>query len=246
VCHYLQLGQVKTVKNSLKQLQQSIQTIMSPQWPADEQIFGQNNTEMFMWLPKEQLYVLVYLVTVHHSMMAGYMDKAQKYTDKALTQIEKLKSQENKPILAVFQIILLENIIMCRLVMGNKSVAIKEIALAKDVCLSSPNKSILRRHSAQLHCLLGLYSMSTSSFELAERQFLVCIQESLNRELKLFANLNLAIVYLRSKRENELRQLLDQVSTENSQSLNSQALMGSFYYVQGLNAFHKSSFHEAK
>jgi MAternally affected uncoordination len=53
-------------------------------------------------------------------------------------------------------------------------------------------------------------------------------------------------VYLRSKRENELRQVLEQVSTENSQFLNSQALMGSFYYVQGLNAFHKSSFHEAK
>ena len=26
-----------------------------------------------------------------HSMQAGYMDKAQKYTDKALMQIEKLK-----------------------------------------------------------------------------------------------------------------------------------------------------------
>jgi len=46
---------------------------------------------MFMWLPKEQLYVLVYLVTVSHSMMAGYMDKAHKYTEKALAQIEKLK-----------------------------------------------------------------------------------------------------------------------------------------------------------
>ena len=28
-----------------------------------------------------------------HSMAAGYMDKAQKYTDKALMQIEKLKSK---------------------------------------------------------------------------------------------------------------------------------------------------------
>ena len=28
-----------------------------------------------------------------HSMQAGYMDKAQKYTDKALMQIEKLKSR---------------------------------------------------------------------------------------------------------------------------------------------------------
>lgn len=43
-------------------------------------------------MPKEHLYVLVYLVTVMHSMQAGYMEKAQKYTDKALMQIEKLKS----------------------------------------------------------------------------------------------------------------------------------------------------------
>lgn len=126
--YYLALGQVKTAKPNLKLLQQSIQSVMAPNWPADEVIFGQNgqnNLEMFMWLPKEQLYVLVYLVTVSHSMMAGYMDKAQKYTEKALVQIEKLKAAENKPILSVFQLNLLEHIIMCRLIMGNKSAAIK-------------------------------------------------------------------------------------------------------------------------
>lgn len=48
---------------------------------------------MFLWMPKEHLYVLVYLVTVMHSMQAGYMEKAQKYTDKALLQIEKLQSK---------------------------------------------------------------------------------------------------------------------------------------------------------
>lgn len=88
--------------------------------------------------------------------------------------------------------------------------------------------------------------MSISSFEQGERQFLSCIQETQERDLKLFANLNLAIIYLRTKREVELRSILDTVSTENSQCLSSQALMGCFYYVQGLNAFHKSSFHEAK
>lgn len=36
VCYYLVLGQVKTVKPSLKQLQQSIQTIMAPNFPTDE------------------------------------------------------------------------------------------------------------------------------------------------------------------------------------------------------------------
>lgn len=66
---------------------------MSPSWPADEVVTGSNIGDMFIWMPKDHLYVLVYLVTVMHSMQAGYMDKAQKYTDKALTQIEKLKSK---------------------------------------------------------------------------------------------------------------------------------------------------------
>lgn len=52
-----------------------------------------NTGEMFIWMPKQHLYVLVYLVTVMHSMQAGYMNKAQEYTDKALAQIEKLKGK---------------------------------------------------------------------------------------------------------------------------------------------------------
>jgi Cohesin loading factor len=54
---------------------------------------------MFIWMPKEHLYVLVYLVTVMHSMQGGYMDKAQKYTDKAFTQIEKLKSESSSDLI---------------------------------------------------------------------------------------------------------------------------------------------------
>jgi hypothetical protein len=38
-------------------------------------------------------------VTVMHSMQAGYMEKAQKYTDKALMQIEKLKSEKYSRVL---------------------------------------------------------------------------------------------------------------------------------------------------
>ena len=48
---------------------------------------------MFVWMSKEHLCVLVYVVTVMHSMQAGYMDKAQKYTEKAFLQIEKLKRE---------------------------------------------------------------------------------------------------------------------------------------------------------
>ena len=85
-------GQVKSVKPYLKQLQQSIQTITQPNlMPSDEDVSGGNPGDMFVWMSKEHLCVLVYVVTVMHSMQAGYMDKAQKYTEKAFLQIEKLK-----------------------------------------------------------------------------------------------------------------------------------------------------------
>lgn len=179
-------------------------------------------------------------------MISGFLEKTQKYTEKALTQIEKLKSQENKPILATFEVILLEHIAMCRLIMGNRSWAIKEIALAKDLCLASENKSLLKTHSAQLHCLLGLYAMSSNIYDRAELQFITSVAETNHRELKLFSNLNLAVVYLRTGQDEKLRNLLNHIAAEHTPNFSNQALLGSYYWVQGLNSFYKGGFHEAK
>ena len=129
VCYYLMVGQVKSVKTVLKQLQQSIQTVTSAGWPADEEMVPANVADNFQWLSKDHLCILVYLVTVMHSMQAGYMDKAQKYTDKAITQIEKLRaSYDSKPLLlSSFHVLLMEHIVQCRLVTGNKGGAIQVI-----------------------------------------------------------------------------------------------------------------------
>lgn len=66
---------------------------MAPSWPTDDIVVGSNIGDMFIWMPREHLFILVYLVSVVHSMQSGYMDKAQKYTDKALVQIENLKCE---------------------------------------------------------------------------------------------------------------------------------------------------------
>merc|ERR1719422_650585 len=113
-----------------------------------------NPGEMFQWLPKEHMCILVYLVTVMHSMQAGYMDKAQKYTDKALMQIEKLKYMDSNPLLSSFQLMLLEHIIMCRLIMGNKAQALHEISVACGAVSTAPR--LLTAHGAQIHTLIGL------------------------------------------------------------------------------------------
>lgn len=239
VCHYLMGGQVKSVKPCLKQLQQSIQTIMG----SDDVFTGPSAGDMFVWMPKEHLYVLVYLVTVMHSMQAGYMDKAQKYTDKALIQIEKLKIVDNKPILSVFQLMLLEHIIMCRLVMGNKTQALQEISNAVALCQQHPR--LLERHCPQLHTLLGLYSMSMNRMDAAEAQFTAALNKSRERDLWTFANLNLAIVYLRGKRESEFNNLHERINPETLPT-HSHSLKAAAYYVQGLHAFFQGRYNEAK
>jgi len=70
-------------------------------------------------------------------------------------------------------------------------------------------------------------------------------QTSQERELWTFANLNLAIVYLRSKKETELGVLLERINPESLPS-HSHSLRAAAYYVQGLQAFFGARYNEAK
>lgn len=243
VCHFLMGGQVKSVKPCLKQLQQSILTIMQPTWPSDEVVSGSNSGDMFIWMPKEHLYVVVYLVTVMHSVQAGYMDKAQKYTDKALIQIEKLKIVDNKPILSVFQLMLMEHIVVCRLVMGNKQLALEEMSRICALC--NQHSKLLDAHGPQLHTLIGLYAMSMNCMEAAEMQLSTALKMSEGTELETFINLNLAIVFIRTKREQEYDKVLEKINPETLTS-HSHSLKAAAYYVHGLQSFFQAKYNEAK
>jgi len=243
VCYYLMVGQIKSVKAVLKQLQQCIQTITAPGWPADDDLATANQFDQFVWMPKEHLCVLVYLITVMHSMQAGYMDKAQKYTDKAVVQIQKLRQHEESPLLSVFHVLLIEHIIQCRLVVGNNVGAIQEIA---NICrLLDKNPVLMASHRAQLHTLLGLYSMSMNQMEQAETQLNAALRTSTERELWTFANLNLAIVYLRSRRDQDFMALLDRIHPDRLPS-QSHSLKAAAFYIQGLQSFFAAQYNESK
>merc|ERR1711981_172642 len=245
VCYYLRVGQVKSVKTVLKQLQQSIQTVTSAGWPSDEEMIPSNVADNFQWLTKDHLCILVYLVTVMHSMQAGYMDKAQKYTDKAIAQIDKLRSSyDSRPLLlSSFQVLLMEHVVQCRLVTGNKGGAIQEVG---NLCrLLQSNQILLQRHRAQLHTMLGLYAMSMNCMEAAENQLNAALRTSQERELWTFANLNLAIVYVRTRREADFVALLDRISPERLPS-QSHSLQAAAYYIQGLQEFFAAKYNEAK
>jgi len=242
VCHHLNAGQVKSVKPCLKLLQQSIQSITA--YHSEDDYVNVNPNDMFIWMPREHMCVLVYLVTVLHSMQAGYMDKAQKYTEKALMQIDKLKAVGNHPMLNTFQLLLLEHIAMCRLVMGNRTLAIKETVQALQICYGDPKLKI--RHKPLIHALLGMYAMSMNLMDAAEAQLATALRTpSACTELRVMTSLNLAIVYLRNKREKELNDLLAKLNPETLPSV-SQSLKAAAFYVLGLNSFFQSRYNDAK
>jgi len=243
VCYYLMVGQVKSVKTVLKQLQQSIQTITGPEWPADTELGRGRETDQFVWMPREQLCVLVYLVTVMHSMQAGFMEKAERYTDKAIAQIGKLRSHADAPLLSSFHVMLMEHMIQCRLVMGNKSKAVAELGLLTK--LLAADQLLQQSHRAQLHSLLGLYAMTMNCMQEAESQLNAALRTSKERELWTFANLNLAIVYLRQRRDTDFLALLDRISPDQLPS-SSHSMKAAAYYIHGLQTFFSSQYNESK
>ena len=242
VSHHLNAGQVKSVKAPLKLLQQSIQSITT--YTGSDEVQTGNPGDNFFWMAKEHMCVLVYLVTVMHSMQAGYMDKAQKYTEKALGQIDKLKTINDHPLLHTFQLLLLEHIAMCRLVMGNRTLAIKETIQALQICWNDPK--LKTRHKPLINTLLGLYAMSMNCVEDAEKQFLTVLKSNpISQEIRILVSLNLSIIFLRIGKEQELNDLLSQFNPDSLPSV-SQSLKAACYYVLGLNAFFHSRFNDAK
>ena len=48
---------------------------------------------MFHWMNTQQLFLLVYVVSVMHALQQGYTDKAESYAKKALHLIDKQRSK---------------------------------------------------------------------------------------------------------------------------------------------------------
>ncbi|NXQ31031.1 SCC4 factor, partial [Alaudala cheleensis] len=184
-------------------------------------------------------------VTVMHSMQAGYLEKAQKYTDKALMQLEKLKMLDCSPILSSFQVILLEHIIMCRLVTGHKATALQEISQVCQLCQQSPR--LFSNHAAQLHTLLGLYCISVNCMDNAEAQFTTALRLTTHQELWAFIVTNLASVYIREgNRHQELYSLLERINPDHNFPVSSHCLRAAAFYIRGLFSFFQGRYNEAK
>ena len=198
---------MKSVRNTLKSLQHYIQSLTSRNDPTkpspieNELLNPQNHLENFQWLHKEHLGILVYLLTVIHSMQTASFDKGHTYTDKALVNIQKLKLKEqtfnsSSFITNKFHFMFLENQIRCGIVMGNRCQALKHLGDVFQLC--DQDMRLMQTSSSQLHCLVGIYALSVNLREVAIAQFNQSLQSTNDTDLWLYNAMSLALCYLSS------------------------------------------------
>lgn len=71
-------------------------------------------------------------------------------------------------IIQKFQILLHENLIRCKISIGNRKDAITDIGKCVEIC--KKDSRLFQTHSVQLNVLLGLYAMSLNQYDTAELQ----------------------------------------------------------------------------
>jgi hypothetical protein len=87
---------MKSVENTLKNLQSYLNILAQRLENQNEQsiLLNQNPMLNFYWMHMDHLGMLVFLLTIIHSIQSGSLDKAQKLIEKALINLQKLKTKE--------------------------------------------------------------------------------------------------------------------------------------------------------
>jgi MAternally-affected-uncoordination protein len=241
VTHFLQCGRMKSVENTLKNLQSYLNILAQRLENQNEQsiLLNQNPMLNFYWMHMDHLGMLVFLLTIIHSIQSGSLDKAQKLIEKALINLQKLKTKEldkqnrlpflfssSNFITNKLNMLILENQVRCSLAVGNKLAAIRQLGTALQLC--DEDSRLASLHIPQIHCLLGIYSLSVNMKENAVTQFNLCLKSTSDTDLWLYCAMNLALCYLAnlntSQSSNSKSQLLsiidnitpDKIKTQNT------------------------------
>jgi MAternally-affected-uncoordination protein len=210
VTHFLQCGQMKSVESTLKNLQHYLNVLaqrLDHQTTEQAIVQTQNPMLNFYWMHMDHLGMLVFLLTIIHSIQTGSFEKAQKLIEKALINLQKLKTKEldkqnrlprmfsmSTFITNKLHMMIVENQARCSVAMGLRGQSIRQVGDAVRLCEEDPRLTSL--HMPQMHCLVGVYSLSVNIRDAAVQQFNMCLKTTNDSDLWLYCAMNLALCYL--------------------------------------------------
>ena len=208
------------------------------------------------------------MLTVIHSMQTGVYEKAQKFSEKALLNIQRLKLKEKEVVsnkLSIknpcvltsycsdyvtntFHFMFLENIIRCNISIGNRCSAARNLGDIFQVC--QVEIRLMNSFNPQLHCLVGLYALSVNLKEQAMTHFNISLKNTNDTDLWLYNAMNLALCYLESiktnpNNQNQLLSIMDNLLPEKI-TTKSTSLTSFSHYFRALRYFLNKNYSQAK
>lgn len=261
VAYFTQCGQAKSVKNTLKSLQtyvKNLATRLCDDNQEQECMISKDPCEHFLWLHKDHFCILTFLLAIVNYMQTGCFEKADKLVEKCLNNVQILKSKEislkntssfssvyvnSVHVTKILHFLLLESQIRCKLTAGSKTKALKCIHEAFTLCDS--DQKLLKYFSSQLHCLLGLYSLSVNNKDSAATHFNICLKSTKDGDLWIYSALNLALCYIEKPNKNQFLAILDNVLNEKFHS-NNTALNAFSSFFKALKSFMNNQLPQAQ
>ncbi|KAI1728310.1 cohesin loading factor domain-containing protein [Ditylenchus destructor] len=215
LCYFLSTGMLKSSKQCLRQLHQTVQAAENPANQSAE------NRPHFQWLSTKMLTGLAYVLTVLSNIQYSNLDRAHRYYTTALQHFDGLKSLMRKSsweivgrgheeMIGRMEMLLYESMAQTQLVIGNPQESLNNIAYMVKRVEGSP--LLFSDFEAQTHTLLGMYAFYMRQPNDAEKQFKSALQKSSDTELFTTINLNLALVYLFTARESDFYELFDHIA----------------------------------
>uniref|UniRef100_A0A0K0ERW6 MAU2 chromatid cohesion factor homolog n=1 Tax=Strongyloides stercoralis TaxID=6248 RepID=A0A0K0ERW6_STRER len=207
LCYLLSRGLLQSAKNCLKQLQTLVGVLASRELNLGN--YEQNGTTWKIMSP-EMFTAVTYTLTFMTNIMACNYEKVNKYYHIALNHLEEIrKFSKSSPytlmergtfeLVEALEVVLYENMAQCNLVLARPSDCIQVVTLMLEKLKF--DTTLQDDFKPAAHLILGMYCTFMYKYVEAEKQFLEVINKVRDKDVYLFANSCLALLYVLTNRE---------------------------------------------
>ncbi|OQV20591.1 MAU2 chromatid cohesion factor-like protein [Hypsibius exemplaris] len=190
--------------------------------------------EAFTLAPTNLLPALTFALSAQFFGIIGYHDKLDRLGGRTIAYLNGLESIEPSPVQDALRLAMYQNLIPASLTSGRLNQALEEVSQYVALCAKDPKA--LQTHKNQLHTMLGMCALQFGYYDVAESQLNLAYRLSLTNESTIFVSLNMALLYFRRQRFQEMAAIVQRIRPDITHT-DHVGLRCAVVVVQGLLAF---------
>ncbi|GAV00713.1 hypothetical protein RvY_11522 [Ramazzottius varieornatus] len=208
----LALGKVKSVRPYIQSLQTTLETMGQLRTAASSNPFTFHPLEKFCFVPADIFPALTFALSAQFFGMIGHHDKLDRLFQRSVPYLNSLDALQQTPLQSALRTAMYQQVIPASLTSGRSNQALNEVSQYVTACAKDPK--LLAAHKGQIHVLLGLCAMQFGYLEVAESQLNMAYRSSSSNEMLISVNLNLAMLYFRAQRFQDLLVVAQRIRPE--------------------------------